>query len=571
MPRVAGEMEASEIDELEFSDSQSREIERGTPMSKGDIANLISQNCERISFFSSKSKSDKSYKDWNCYRKIKLDQKIVNFVQCISCKKVLSYTTNNGNSNLRKHKLICDKRSCSGDMSNSTNNIDAKGTDITITNSIEKSTPKEVDNSSSSNGLSTTNKSRIDITRFMKKVVAPRFKQEVNDNIVLGLAKDIRPLSSVESPGFLLIAQSLIDFGAKFGNQRVKDVILNRTTLKRKNLPRLFQNEMDNIKTILKNNSTFPKFAFTFDMWTEKYRQRKFLSLSIHFINDNWELVKYTLGVSEFVHETACTANIRATCINILQSYFNEGDIGNIFDSSFSVTDGGSNMINVFEKRFDCECHKVNNCMEWMFLDKLNEEIVEMHAKGKLVHKKKLFRLSEKCPNIKLSINAIKALVSYFKRTGLNAELPMTLKQDVPTRFNSEFIMLKSYLESAEDVKRVLLRKNELTKIAAIDEVLINELVQFLEPFSTCTDDLSGDKYPTIQRVALNYHKLKQHIIITESDSFEIRALKHQSKICFDEYCKVKDIHYVACMLDPRCIKKYIYFIRLLTIIFFTL
>lgn len=172
---------------------------------------------------------------------------------------------------------------------------------------------------------------------------------------------------------------------------------------------------------------------------------------------------------------------------------------------------------------------------------------MEMIAKKKTVPKKKLFQLSKSCPTIKVSFDAIKDLVTSFKHSKLNSRLSQTLKQDVTTRFNSQIIMLKSYINVAKEVKQILLNKIELHQIALIDEQLVSELIKLLEQFHNCSTVLSGDKYPTFQLVALEFR-----IAISENDSIEIQKLKNQAAVCVDEYCKVEDIHYVACMLNPR-------------------
>ena len=70
--------------------------------------------------------------------------------------------------------------------------------------------------------------------------------------------------------------------------------------------------------------------------------------------------------------------------------------------------------------------------------------------------------------------------VTYFKQTGLNARLPITLKQGVPTRWNSQLIMLESYWKSATVIKSLLAERGELEKLGDIDDMLIQDLVKFL-------------------------------------------------------------------------------------------
>lgn len=532
------------------SSQQSTSSGKGpSKLSKNDVLKLIGQESSRVSFFSTIAKSTKNaYKDWQCYKKMKIDEKIVPYVQCIQCKTVLSYSSDNGNSNLRKHKTHCDQEQSNAlpdanSAETTSTEIGASDTDMSAIETIEVSS--KIGDKSKKSGTKETK-----ITSFMKKSVPLSCKIELNNNILRGLAKDIRPLSTVERPGFLHIAQSLINCGAKYGQQSAKNIIYGRKTLKTKNLPRLCLDEEARLEALLRNDSSFPKYSFTFDMWSEKYKQRSFLSLSIHLISDSWRLEKYSLGLTEFKYETAETANVRDACSKILKKYFNEEDVMKIFEESFAVTDCGGNMIIVFYKRFDCECHKLNTCMEWMFRDPSEKDFNEMMAKKKSIPKKKLFRLSVSCPSIKASFDAIRDLVTHFKHSKLNARLSNTLKQNVPTRFNSQIIMLKSYITAAKEVKQMLLNANELHRIALIDEKLVSEHIKLLQHFQNSSVVLSGDKYPTFQLVALEFHKLRNNIAISENDSIEIRNLKSQAQVCVEEYCKVENIHYVACMLN---------------------
>lgn len=172
--------------------------------------------------------------------------------------------------------------------------------------------------------------------------------------------------------------------------------------------------------------------------------------------------------------------------------------------------------------------------------------------KASLSNRKKLFKLSEDCPQIAGSITAIKELVTHFKKTNQNAQLTHTLKQEVSTRWNSEWILLESYEKSANEVQTLLLQTDSIKRLMFINESLVRELIEFLVPFRDCSETLSGDTYPTIQLVALWFHELRDHIKIKDSDSAEIRRLKQQAAHCYKEYLVVDDLHYVACILDPR-------------------
>lgn len=71
-----------EEDESEIGSSESSTSKLS--LSKNDVLKLMGQESSRVIFFSSISKSSKNaYKDWQCYNKIKVDEEIVPYVQCI--------------------------------------------------------------------------------------------------------------------------------------------------------------------------------------------------------------------------------------------------------------------------------------------------------------------------------------------------------------------------------------------------------------------------------------------------------------------------------------------------------
>lgn len=207
-----------------------------------------------------------------------------------------------------------------------------------------------------------------------------------------------------------------------------------------------------------------------------------------------------------------------------------------VLSLAIAVTQGGVSVHNPFYCYSQCT----------------NEEIQKRIEKGKPFPPKKLFKLSDECPQIAASIAGVKELVTYFKQANLNAQLPFTLKQNVPTRWNSDVIMLESYQKSANDIKALMLKMDMLQKVIHINDASIDELVNFMQPFKECSEILSGDGYPTIQQVALWYHDLKDHIEITSRDSEEMQKLKQQAAHCFKEYLVVEDIYYTACIFDPR-------------------
>ena len=497
---------------------ESETLARNCKFKKEDVEKLLAINSKRISY---KEKVNPKSNVWMSFKLIYIDDKFVGFVRCNECLNMYTWESGGSTKSMLRHD--CDKTTQSVKIRPQTSSGKGKSNDISI-------------------------------TKYLKKTIPQAAIHQLNIDIAGGLCKDIRPLHSVEGDGFKHYAQALLDFGAKYGSHPIEDIIQHRTTLKRYRVPEICDQSRKDLKNELKEASTNPIFAFTSDMWTDKYKHRKFLSLSIHWISDDWNLKVKLLGLQE-LEESATSVNIGINCEKLLSKYFPLIEIPAILENSYGVTDGGGNIKKVFQKRLPCKCHQLNLYVEWLFNDDpipTEDKIAKLKKKGKHVPPKKMFNLSQKCPKIKCIFTSVKSLVKYFKQSDLNSKLDYTLKQDVCVRWNTQLIMLESYLKSMNGVKELLEERGELYRIEDIDEKLLRELCEFLKPFQECSESLSGDTYPTIHLVAPWFHKLRNHINIQQGDSTEMKILKRHGAALVDEYLAIEDIYYGATMLDPR-------------------
>lgn len=477
------------------------------------VSKLMAQESYRLEFLEKQfDKTKKHSVVWNKFKEAVVDGNRVGIFKCNSCQSLFIYKSSTGNSAMNRHD--CE-------------------------NTGSKKTKTKANSS---------------MTAFTRKIVPQESLRELNRNITIGLAVDLQPLGRVEGRGFLHIAQSLVNFGARFGAQPVSDIIQHRTTLQRNRLPDICGDIFNEVKSELQTISTMPHLALTSDMWTEILKSQSFLSLSIHFLDNEWILRKKMLGLEPYDGRKT-TVNIRKDCEKILLKYFDESCIDEVMVKSYAVTDGDSGISAVFPNRQPCQCHKINLCCEWTFSDKTPiapEKIKKRASKGNPYHPKVLFNLTRDCPSIASTIKGVKELVTHFRKSHLNSKLSTTLKQEVCTRFNSLLFLLESYKNVMTEVKSILVETDRLSLLININDDIVRHLVDYLEPFDDALKVLSGDGYPTINLVALQYHKLSQHIQVNDGDSNEMKTLKQQAVHCFEEYCQTTEFHLMACMLDPR-------------------
>ncbi|CAG7730532.1 unnamed protein product [Allacma fusca] len=183
---------------------------------KDELVKLIKSKSGRISLQENRGKSVV----WKQFKVVVVDSIAVDFVKCNKCNDIFFWRTRQGTSTLRRHQC--------------------------------KSKPPPF---------------TAPLTTFMKKTTPVPESERVNLNkkIVLGLAKDLRPLQTVQGPGFKMIAQQLINYGSKHGSKNVHDVIYDRSVLKRKSLPSVFDETKSEVIRDIETASS------------SKYRKLKFV------------------------------------------------------------------------------------------------------------------------------------------------------------------------------------------------------------------------------------------------------------------------------------------------------
>lgn len=129
-------------------------------------------------------------------------------------------------------------------------------------------------------------------------------------------------------------------------------------------VPELCRDAREKYKIVFRSMPENHQYAFTKDLWSEKYQKRNFLSLSLHFIDNDWNLNAPMLGLDEML-DAKTTGYLRDRCKEILELYFDKSQVERIIETSFSITDGDSNVVSIFENHLPCQCHKCNLFVSW--------------------------------------------------------------------------------------------------------------------------------------------------------------------------------------------------------------
>jgi hypothetical protein len=155
-------------------------------------------------------------------------------------------------------------------------------------------------------------------------------------------------------------------------------------------------------------------------------------------------------------------------------------------------------------------------------------------------------------------VKNVKEIITLLKRSCKMRDLSklgLYLPQEVETRFNSKYKMLKEFMLKFENIRSYAFENNNLnlgSLILGINMKIIKPLVEILENFNTATELLSYNEKPTLNLVLPLRQKLLTTCEINESDILEIKEFKSVLKCNIEKYYKISDIHKIATFLDPN-------------------
>ena len=201
-------------------------------------------------------------------------------------------------------------------------------------------------------------------------------------------------------------------------------------------------------------------------------------------------------------------------------------------DNAIFTTDRGSNIISALreEERLDCINHVLNRVVQ--------PSLEEKNAPREICN----------------LLTAVKKLVRYVKKNNLQDLLSKTLKQCNSTCWNSIFYMLKSVLDTYDELHKIfaLHKAAEIHRVSKINYNLLKQLTDFLELFSIVTKVFEEEKQPTLHLVIPKMAKLKKHCEVTIQDSPPLKAIKKKASSFITSKFNPHILHKVAVFLNPR-------------------
>ena len=284
------------------------------------------------------------------------------------------------------------------------------------------------------------------------------------------------------------------------------------------------------VHSLLENTSSV---TITADACTESY-----MTLTGHFINENWELINIGLQ-TRHAPESHTAENLKT----LFESAFTEW---NLHEKSVTgVIDNARNITKAWQllqkQSINCFAHTMN-----------------------LAVRKGLSLVAMDNPLLKA-----RKTVSHFHHSALHTKalrkqqealsLPqLKLKMDVETRWNSTYDMIVSVLANKEAIAQVLINDKVYRDhiLSPEDITILKEVKDILEPWKELTVMMSKENDATISLIAPSiYNLLHKQLQVQDYDSGFAAQMKNAMK---EDLCKryqdpeVKSALQLASLLDPR-------------------
>lgn len=339
------------------------------------------------------------------------------------------------------------------------------------------------------------------------------------------------------------------------------------------------------LKLVKDKTNDQEEFAITFDLWSDNYRRRSYITFTMHFIDLNFILQSLTLE-TKYVSSSHTGECILEEVIAVTE------DFGIPLRKNFVVTDQGSNVkkairLGQMNSHF-CLGHGLHNLLTVDGYDSVSE------LKKIIIKTKKIVKtLRYKTNQVSSEANAIqKEILSKINNLdellsaeddnwelddeGFNAldDVPLsvlnsinvndisgslvyrrnlTLKNSTPTRWHSVLALLESFNSQNAAINKLLSKDKKYDLILSDEEdLIIFKLQEFLQKFKDGVNCMSGDKYVSLSLCLVLRTEIEEILTETPNDHYLIAKLKKNMAERLNYRFPVTDILITASLLDPR-------------------
>ncbi|CAD7076906.1 unnamed protein product [Hermetia illucens] len=294
---------------------------------------------------------------------------------------------------------------------------------------------------SASSGQNRVKRQRT-IGSYIAKEITSHQKNLIDRDFLDLFVKEFHPFSIVKEPSFRKVIKWIPGYE-----------LPSRKTISTTMIPALYQSCVENVRDLVSREAI--SVCLTTDCWTSANNEN-YMATTAHFITEGFTLKTVLLKCS------------------YLKGKVNYA----ISDNATNITKALADILSL--KHYGCYAHSLN-----------------------LIVQRALKELEP-------TLEKIKKIVTFFKRSSLNNEKllkfqinsgvsqPKRLIQDVSTRWNSTFYMLRRFIELEEAIRATIaLVDRNLPVLTGEEWKTCKEVCNILSPFEEMTNSMSGEKYMT--------------------------------------------------------------------------
>ena len=351
--------------------------------------------------------------------------------------------------------------------------------------------------------------------------------QTCQNALVSFICNDLQPISVVDSPAFRHLLFTLDPRFQPYSRSQFSRVVIPM--------------KYDKVKQSIKEKLEKAEFiSLTTDMWTGCHNHG-YISLSAHFVGDDWKMDHYCLQTREVVSSH--------TAQNLAGEISCSLDEWGITDKVVMVTtDNGQNIKNAIIE----ELQYSHLCCVGHTLQLGIGKALQLTAVSRVLGRVR--KLVEHFHKSTLATNCL-------REKQIRLELPQhVLVMECKTRWSSTYHMIQRVQEQQAAICAVLAENRDRTIRSLLPEneewSAIEDLLSVLKPFCDGTTIMSGSRYPTFSLLAPLLHKLLGVTLkIKEDDSEVLKNVKssiaNDLQNRYNSYSTRKCLR-IATFLDPR-------------------
>jgi hypothetical protein len=145
---------------------------------------------------------------------------------------------------------------------------------------------------------------------FKKHIVTKQEKETMTVALVDYYAIDMRPFESLSGLGFKALIQTALDIGSSSTGRVTIDELFANPTMVSCNVDSRARNGCDKLTLVLKKHfDSGLNMECTLDLWTDAVKKNSYMSITIHYIDEMFNLYARTLHVKP-VEEASHTAEM---------------------------------------------------------------------------------------------------------------------------------------------------------------------------------------------------------------------------------------------------------------------